>query len=207
VIAGGRALRVPPLCLKQSWFPDGKRDLAYGVNSLCYRRASAQAQHGRLRMKTVVLIGGLMWLSCAVLLAQSSENSSTKEGLPCAKPNPEFGYASDLRLPKSDRVIKLYNIDYPETHKHDPICLSQDSHDTILWVSGSGKRFKLKIYLEKGQNTECGQHPFQTNPPTDTIDGHFSGPLKRDVPKYCLYEVELQTEGGQVSDPHIQTVK
>jgi hypothetical protein len=158
-------------------------------------------------MKTLVCIAALVWLSCAVLLAQSSDSSSPKQGLPCAKPNPEFGYASNLRLPKSERVIKIYNVDYPETHKHDPICLSKHAFDTIFWVSGSGKKFKLKISpdVAKDRDPKCGHHPFVTDPPTNTIDGHFSGPLKPDLPDHCLYEVEFQTEGGQVSDPHIQT--
>ena len=155
-------------------------------------------------MKTLVCIIALVW-SSAVLLAQSSDSSSPEQDLPCAKPNPEFGYSSNLKLPKSERVIKVYNVDYPETHKHDPICLSKGAHDAIFWVSASGKRFKLKIYLAKDQDQKCGKHPFVTEPPSEDIYGHFSGPLKPDVPNYCVYEVEFQTEGGQVTDPHIKT--
>jgi hypothetical protein len=157
-------------------------------------------------MKTLVCIAALVWLSCAVLLAQTSDSSSPKQGLPCAKPNPEFGYSSNLRLPKSEREIKIYNVDHPETDKHDPICLSKIAYDTIFWVSVSGRRFILKIYVAKDQDPKCGRHPFLTAPPTDKIDGYFSGALKPDVPNYCVYEVEFQTKDGQVSDPHIQTV-
>jgi hypothetical protein len=154
-------------------------------------------------MKTLVCVIALVW-SCTVLLAQSSDSSSSDS---CAKPNPGFGYASNLKLPKSERVIKIYNVDYPETHKHDPICLSKRANDSIFWVSDSGKKFKLKIYLAKDQDQRCGKHPFVTEPPSEgtEIYGHFSGPLKADVPNNCLYELEFQVEGGQVTDPHIKT--
>jgi hypothetical protein len=152
----------------------------------------------RLSMKTLVCIVALVW-SCPVLLAQSSDSSS------CAKPNPGFGYASDLKLPKSARAIKIYNVDYPETHKHDPICLSKRALDSIFWVSASGKKFKLKIYLAPDQDQSCGKHPFVTDPASDDMYGLYSGPLKADVPNNCVYEVEFQVEGGQVMDPHIKT--
>jgi hypothetical protein len=152
-------------------------------------------------MKILVCIIALA-CSCSVLLAQSSDSPSAEQ---CAKPNPGFGYASDLKLPKSARVIKIYNVDYPETHKHDPICLSKSAHETIFWVSTSGKKFKLKIYLAQDQDQKCGKHPFVTEPPSEDTYGHFSGPLKPDVPDNCVYELEFQAEDGQVTDPHIKT--
>ena len=165
-------------------------------------------------MKTLVCIAALVCLSCAAPLAQSSDSSAatpetvnkgSRQG-PCATPNPGFGYVSDLKLAKSPRGIKVYNVDYPDTHKHDPICLSKKADDAILWLSGSSKKFKLKVYAAKDQEDaeKCGPHPFLKDPPTDTTDGYFSGSLKPDVPDYCVYEVEFQIEGGKVSDPHIR---
>ena len=163
-------------------------------------------------MKSLVCVAALVCLSCTVLFAQSSGNSAqtsgsidsgSKEG--CATPNPASGYAPPTKLPKSKREINVYNVDYPEPYPHPPICLSKMADDTLLWVSGSSKRFKIKIYLEKGQNPNCGQHPFRKEPPSDTVDGWFSGSLNPSVPDNCLYEVEFQLDGGTTSDPHIRT--
>jgi hypothetical protein len=151
-------------------------------------------------MKTLVCIAALMWLSCTILLAQSSDRSQ------CATPNPASGYASPVKLPKSKREIKVYNVDYVENHPHDPVCLSKIADDAIIWASGSSKKFKIKIHAAKDQLPDCKQHPFLKDPPTDTVDGYFSGSLNPNVPNFCVYEVEFQIEGGQVSDPHIKTV-
>jgi hypothetical protein len=155
-------------------------------------------------MKTLVCIIALV-CSCTVLLAQSSASPSPEQDPSCAKPNPEFGYASNLKLPKSERMIKIYNVDYPETHKHYPICLSKSAYDAIFWVSSSGKKFKLKVYLAKDQDPKCGKHPFVTEPPSEETDGYYSGSLNPDVPNDCVYEVEFQVRGGPVTDPHIKT--
>jgi hypothetical protein len=164
-------------------------------------------------MKTIVSIATLVWLSCAVLLAQTNNSAATpqagkKEGVRCDTANPAIGYAR-AKLAESKREIKLYNVDFDETDRknkaHDPICLSRGNGDTILWASGEGKKFKMRIHLEQGQDPQCGQHPFIKEPPNDTVDGYFSGSLRPDVPFYCLYEVEFQKEDGKISDPHIQT--
>jgi hypothetical protein len=150
-------------------------------------------------MKTLVCIAALMWLSCTSLLAQSSDK------LQCPTANPAVGYAPPVKLPKSKREIKVYNVDYKEINeKHDPVCLSESADDTIIWVSGSSKKFKIKIRAAKDQLPNCMQHPFLKDPPTDTVDGYFSGSLNPRVPNFCTYEVEFQIEGGQVSDPHIK---
>jgi hypothetical protein len=151
-------------------------------------------------MKKIVCIAVLMWLSCTTLLAQSSDTSR------CATANPASGYASPVKLPKSEREIKAYNVDYVETRAHDPVCLSKKADDAIIWASGSSKKFKIKIHAAKDQAPNCKQHPFLKDPPTDTVDGYFSGSLDPMVPNYCVYEVEFQIQGGQVSDPHIKTV-
>lgn len=151
-------------------------------------------------MKNVLCIAALMWMSCTMLLAQSTDTSR------CATPNPASGYASPVKLPKSKREIKVYNVDYVETHPHDPVCLSKTADDAILWVSGSSKKFKIKIHAAKDQASNCKQHPFLKDLPTDIGDGYFSGSLDPMVPNYCVYEVEFQIEGGQVTDPHIKTV-
>ena len=59
--------------------------------------------------------------------------------------------------------------------------------------------------MPRRTKTLIGQHPFLKDPPTDIVDGYFSGSLKPTVPNFCVYEVEFQIEGGQVSDPHIRT--
>ena len=165
-------------------------------------------------MKPLVCISAFVWLSCAVLLAQSTNSSDaqygrgdsgSKQGLPCAKPNPASGYAPSMKLPKSKRAVNAYNVDYAEPYPHDPVCLSKSADDTILWISGSSKKFKIKIHPEKDQDRNCGQHPFQKDPPSDVVDGLFSGSLNPSVPNYCVYEVEFQVADGPVSDPHIQT--
>lgn len=165
-------------------------------------------------MKPLVCISAFVWLSCAVLLAQTSassgapsgkDNNGSTQGLPCATPNPASGYAPSIKLPKSDRKINSYNIDYPETGRHNPVCLSKKADDTMLWISGSSKKFKIKIHPAKDQDPNCGQHPFQKDPPSDVVDGLFSGSLNPSVPNYCVYEVEFQVVDGPVSDPHIQT--
>jgi hypothetical protein len=164
-------------------------------------------------MKSLVCIATLVCLSCVVLLARHSDNSTARpevandganQGLRCAAANPASGYASHVNLPDSKREINVYNVDHPESGKHDPICLSKKADDTILWVSGSSKKFKMKISVEKDQDPMCGQQPFVKDPPNDTVDGYFSGSLKT-VPDYCLYDVKFQTEDAKISDPHIQT--
>ena len=153
-------------------------------------------------MKKVVCIAALMWLSCTMLLAESSDTSR------CATPNPASGYASPIKLPKSKREIKAYNVDYVETQPHDPVCLSKSADDAIIWLSGSSKKFKIKIHgAAKDQSPNCKQHPFLKDPPTETVDGYFSGSLDPMVPSDCVYEVEFQIEGGQVLDPHIKTAR
>jgi hypothetical protein len=57
----------------------------------------------------------------------------------------------------------------------------------------------LKTKIRSAEASVCDRTP------SEDIYGHFSGPLKPDVPNYCVYEVEFQTEGGQVTDPHIKT--
>lgn len=151
-------------------------------------------------MKKIVCLASLMWLSCTMLLAQSSDTSR------CATPNPASGYASPVKLPKSKREIKVYNVDYVEAQPHNPVCLSKSADDAIVWASGSSKKFKIKIHAAKDQASNCKQHPFLKDPPTDTVDGYFSGSLDSMVPDYCVYEVEFQIEGGQAPDPHIKTV-
>src|SRR5262249_42232114 len=153
-------------------------------------------------------------LTCAILFVQSTDSSAGKSGAgsngsnedpSCATPNPASGYASPLKLPNSKREIKVYNVDYVETRPHKPVCLSKMADDTMLWASGSSKKFKIKIYAAKNQDPHCEQHPFLKAPPTETVDGYFSGSLKPTVPNFCEYEVEFQLESGQVSDPHIRT--
>jgi hypothetical protein len=165
-------------------------------------------------MKSLVCMSALVWLSCGVLLAQNTDNSAGQPGtgnngsmqaLPCATPNPASGYTPPIKLPKSRREIKGYNVDYPETGHHNPVCLSKSADDAILWVSGSSKKFKMKIHPEKGQDSNCGQHPFLKDPPSDLTDGVFSGSLNPNVPNYCVYDVEFQMADGPVTDPHIQT--
>jgi hypothetical protein len=167
-------------------------------------------------MKTLVCIAALMCLSCTVLLAQSSDSSAakpdttdhgSKKGLPCAKANPASGYAAPVRLPGSKRQINVYDVAsaVPPGEKHDPVCLSKKGDDSILWVSGLSKTFKVTIHAAKDQDSQCGQHPFKKEPPNEIGDGYFSGSLRGDVPDFCVYDVEFQTDGGQVSDPHIQT--
>lgn len=167
-------------------------------------------------MKPLVCISAFVWLSCALLLGQSTDSSGphygkgdsgSKQGLPCAKPNPASGYAPSIKLPKAKREVNAYNVDYAEPYPHNPVCLSKSADDTILWISGSSKKFKIKIRPEKDppQDPNCGQHPFQKDPPSDVVDGLFSGSLNPSVPNYCVYEVEFEVEGKSPADPHIQT--
>jgi hypothetical protein len=168
-------------------------------------------------MKTLVCLAVLLCLSCAVLLAHGGESSAaepqntqngTQQVLPCATPNPASGYAPNVKIPGSKREVNVYNVDYAETesHKeHNPVCLYRATDDTMVWLSGSSKKFKIKVSVVKDQDQNCGQHPFQKDPPTDTVDGYFSGSLKPSVPANCVYAVDIQMEGGPPSDPHIQT--
>ena len=93
-------------------------------------------------MKTFVCF---VALTCAMLFAQSTESSSaesgggsngSKEDPSCATPNPASGYASPVKLPNLKREVKVYNVDYVETHPHQPVCLSKMADDTMLWASG-----------------------------------------------------------------------
>ena len=164
-------------------------------------------------MRTFSQVFSLALVCCAVVLvhtttatSQSSSGTPTQrsETLPhCAPANLQTGYSQDVKFAKSDRKVKVYDTDYDETHKHDPICLSKREGDAIFWVSGSGKNFKLKIYPQDDAN-KCGRHPFKFDPTQDSVDGYFSGPLRSDVPEGCLYNVEFQREGEKAADPHIQ---
>jgi hypothetical protein len=153
-------------------------------------------------MKPLVCVSAFVWLSCAVLLAQSN---GSKQGLPCATPNPASGYAPPIKFRDSNRKINVYNVDNLDTGKHNPVCLSKKGDDAMLWVSGSSKKFKIKFHPWPGADPGCGQHPFQIDPPPDLGDGWFSGSLNPKVPDYCVYDVEFKFDGGGVSDPHIQT--
>jgi hypothetical protein len=160
----------------------------------------------------------LAFLLCAAVLSygsngmgqeqQSKEGSSARQNSKdtprCALVNRTSGYALNIRFPKGSRKIKVYNTDYPETHKHDPICLSKSAGDTIFWVSGSGKKFKLKVFPEEN-GEKCGQHPFEKDPTSQTVSGYYSDSLRPDVPAGCVYNVEFQGEGEKAADPHIQT--
>jgi hypothetical protein len=155
----------------------------------------------------------LALVCCAVALvhttpaaSQSSSDTSTQKSktlLPCAPANLKTGYSQDVKFPNSDRKVKVYDTDYDETHKHDPICLSKENGDAIFWFSVSGKNFKLKVYPQDDASN-CGRHPFKFDPTQDSVDGYYSGPLRPDVPEGCLYNVEFQREGGKPADPHIQ---
>jgi hypothetical protein len=173
-------------------------------------------------MKTIRGIASLVLLLCAVVLAQTSDQSAetakqSKQEKPettnkkskkipgCAVANRRAGYALDIKLRKAAGRIAVYNVDYPEpvTQRHDPVCLSKKAGDSILWVSGSGRQFKLKIYPQQDPG-KCGRHPFQAEPPVDPVYGHVSGPLKPDVPDNCMYNVEFPKEGEKTGDPHIR---
>jgi hypothetical protein len=133
--------------------------------------------------------------------AAASQSSSDT----CAPANLQTGYSQDVKFAKSDRKVKVYDTDYDETHKHDPICLSKQNGDAIFWVSGSGKNFKFKVYpQDKDSASNCGRHPFKFDPTQDSVDGYYSGPLRPDVPAGCLYNVEFQREGQKPADPHIR---
>lgn len=171
-------------------------------------------------MKTLGCFAVLLCLLCAVLLALGGQGSAappqkSNQGpgpLPCAKPNPAIGYAPTVKLRSgnSEREIIVYNVDdaEAESHKtHDPICLSKSKDATIVWLSGSSKKFKIETSLDptvKGQDPQCGPHPFLTDPPTEMQNGYFSGSLKENLPPYCVYELKFTVEGKAVSDPHIQ---
>ncbi len=150
-------------------------------------------------MRTTRRILSLALLFSAVVLAQTNDqstataeqskqeepaNQKSKETARCAVANRLSGYALDIKLPKAARKVKVYNADYPETHKHDPICLSKTAEDSIFWLSGSGKKFKLKIYPQQDAD-KCGHHPFERELPADPIDGYFSGPLRPELLVQC----------------------
>lgn len=154
----------------------------------------------------------LALVSCVVLVntssaawQASSQTSTQPSNTPqrCAPANLKSGYTQDVTFFKTKRQVKVYDTDYDETHQHDPICLSKQNNDAIFWVSGSGKKFKLKVYAQ-GDPSNCGQHPFKLDPTQDSVDGYYSGPLRDDVVEGCLYNVEFQREGQQPADPHIQ---
>ena len=154
-------------------------------------------------MKTIRSSALLVLLLCAVGLAETSEQSKEPSG--CAVAKRLAGYSLDIEFPNASMRIKVYDVDYAETQKHDPICLSKKAGDRLFWVSGSGKKFKLKIYPQQDPGT-CGRHPFQEEPPSDSVYGHLSGPLKPDVPDNCTYNVEFPKEGEKPSDPHIRVI-
>ena len=158
-------------------------------------------------MRTPGHVLSLALVCCAVVLvhttAAASQSSSDTSTLPCAPANLQSGYSQDVKFPKSDRKVKVYDTDYDETHKHDPICLSKQNGDAIVWVSGSAKNFKLKVYPQDDASN-CGRHPFKVDPTQDSVDGYYSGPLRPDVPAGCIYNVEFQREGEKPADPHIQ---
>lgn len=169
-------------------------------------------------MRTNRLYLLLGFVLCAVVLtygsegtvaSQSQQESSetarqTVKGMPrCAPVNRISGYALNIRFPKGSRRIKVYNTDYAETHKHYPVCLSKSAGDSIFWVSGSGKKFKLKVFPEKN-GEKCGEHPFEKDPTSQTVTGYYSDSLRPDVPEGCVYNVEFHSEGEKAADPHIQ---
>jgi hypothetical protein len=157
-------------------------------------------------MRTTRNVLSLALVCCAVVLIHttaSASQSSSDTSLPCAPANLQKGYSQDVKFPKSDRKVKVYDTDYDETHKHDPICLSKQNGDAIFWVSGSGKNFKLKVYPQDDASN-CGRHPFKFDPTQDSVTGYYSGPLRPDVPAGCLYNVEFQREGEKPADPHIK---
>ncbi len=160
----------------------------------------------------------LALVCCAVVfghttaaVSQSSSDNATqgsKTLLPCAPANLKKGYSQNIKFPKSDssksgRKVPVYDTDYDEPQKHDPICLSKQNDDAILWLSSSGKKFKLKIRPHDDAG-HCGQHPFKFEPTEDSVDGYYSGPLRSDVPVGCVYDVEFHREDGKSADPHIQ---
>lgn len=170
-------------------------------------------------MKTLVFVSSLLVLWGVVLSAQDTnppapntaqeqEQAEPHKKYPhkgkfsCEKPNPERGYAENLRLPKATRIVKVYNVDYPETGDHDPICLNKEHGDTIFWWSGSGKRFKLSISPRDAK--KCGKHPFAKDPPSDLVGGYFSDAIRKTAPVGCIYDVQFKSEDGKTADPHIQ---
>jgi hypothetical protein len=167
-------------------------------------------------MRTTRRILSLAFLFSVVGLAQTNGQSTTEQSKQeepanqksdetprCAVANRLSGYALDIKLPKAARKVIVNDADYSETHKHDPICLSKSAEDSIFWLSGSGKKFKLKIYPQQDAE-KCGRHPFERELPSDAIDGYFSGPLRPDVPENCMYNVEFLKEGEKTADPHIR---
>ncbi len=158
-------------------------------------------------MKTIRDIS-LVLLFCAVVLplasGQSAEQSKATPG--CAVANRHAGYALDIDLVNATTRTKVYDVDYQETQPHhDPICLSKKDAERVFWLSGSGRQFKLRIHPRQDPD-HCGQHPFQQEPPQDSVYGYLSGPLKADVPVNCVYDVEFHKEGEKPSDPHIKVV-
>lgn len=166
-------------------------------------------------MKSLVCVASIAVLWCALGLAQSSTSATAPENTKqekseharkktsdCEHPGIKSGYVSDLRFHKSDRKIKVYDSDYPDTDlKHPAICLSR-SRDSIFWVSGSGKRFRLRIKAR--DEKKCGNHPFVIQPTDATVNGYYSGVIRPDVPIGCVYDVEFKSEKGEKADPHIQ---
>ena len=144
-------------------------------------------------MRTTSHVLSLALVCCAVVLvhtttatSQSSSGTSTQRSetlLPCAPANLQTGYSQDVKFAKSDRKVKVYDTDYDETHKHDPICLSKQNGDAIFWVSGLGKNFKLKVYPQDDEKTADGIRLSSTQRRTrwmDTFRGR-SGPTFRRV--------------------------
>src|SRR5512138_1532494 len=111
-----------------------------------------------VRMKTVIWVTLLMVLGCAVVMSQTQNAASAddskqekseghkkhgKRTNDCEKPNKASAYFSDLRIPRTKRMVKTYNADYPETDPHHrAICLDKKAGDTMFWLSGEGKRFR-----------------------------------------------------------------
>lgn len=163
-------------------------------------------------MRATRLVLLLALVGCAVVFvprtaaAQLTSNAPAQDSknlLPCAPANLKSGYSQDVKFFQSDRQVKVYDADYDETHKHDPICLSKKNNDAIFWVSGSGKKFKLKV-TPQASSANCGRHPFKLEPEDESVDGYYSGPLRLDVPVGCVYDVEFQRDGEKPADPHIQ---
>jgi hypothetical protein len=173
-------------------------------------------------MKTVICVTLLALLGCAVMMSQTQNAAQTddskqeksldhkkhgKRTNDCEHPNKASAYFSDLRIPRAERKVNTYNADYPDTGpNHHPICLSEKAGDTMFWLSGKGKRFRLKISPAKDQKDpgRCGNHPFATDPPADSVYGYYSGPLRGAAPVGCIYDVEFKFEDGKKADPHIQ---
>jgi hypothetical protein len=172
-------------------------------------------------MKIVVFVTVLV-VSLSLVAAQNTETPKTVSGdqrqeqpkrpnkkmgtRDCAKANRNSGYAFDVRFPRSTRTIDIYNTEYPESGRHDPICLSKEAGDSMLWVSPHSKRFRISISPQKDPE-KCGKHPFVKDPDNEPHTGFFSDSLRPDVPVGCIYEVQFKFEDGGKADPHIQVGK